>query len=114
MELACFDEQNYQFELQAYQIVFPNFKYKPLNLVFVEIGTNSKVTPFMVQLATKPFNPLRGGTCLKIIPLHVQIFIIFVLITTIVNQPMEGSERFDKKQDEHINFAYIVMHRQAL
>jgi hypothetical protein len=28
MELACFDEQNYQLELHAYQIAFPDFKYE--------------------------------------------------------------------------------------
>jgi hypothetical protein len=32
MELVRFDEQSYQLELQAYQIVFPDFKYEPMNL----------------------------------------------------------------------------------
>ncbi len=66
MELACSDEQNYQLELHAYQIVFPDFKYKPPSFVYVEIGTNSKVliSPPMVQCVTKPISPLRGGTCL--------------------------------------------------
>ncbi len=60
-------------KLQAYQIVFLDFKYKPSNFVFVEIGTSSRVpiTPFMVQHVSKPFSPLRGGTSLEIIPIHV-------------------------------------------
>jgi hypothetical protein len=39
----------------------------------MEIKTSSKVpvTPFVVQLVTKPVSPLRGGTSLEIIPLHV-------------------------------------------
>jgi hypothetical protein len=51
MELARSDEQSYQLELQAYQIVFHDFKYEPSNFVFMEIGTSSKVpiTPFLVQ-----------------------------------------------------------------
>jgi hypothetical protein len=73
MELTCFDEQSYQLELQAYQTAFPDFKYEPPSFVFVEIGTSSKIlaTSFVVQLITKPISPLRGGTCLEIIPLFV-------------------------------------------
>jgi hypothetical protein len=75
MELAHFDEQSYQLELQAYRTTFPDFKYKPLNFISMEIGTNSRVqtTPSMVQhiAITKLIGPLRGGTCFKIIPLHV-------------------------------------------
>jgi hypothetical protein len=39
----------------------------------MEIGTSSKVptTPFVVQPITKLVSPLRGGTSLEIIPLHV-------------------------------------------
>jgi len=50
MELARFDEHNYQLELQAYQIAFHDFNYKPSSFVYVEIGTSSRVpaTPFMV------------------------------------------------------------------
>jgi hypothetical protein len=33
------DEHVYQLELQAYWITFLDFKYKPLNFVFVEIRT---------------------------------------------------------------------------
>jgi hypothetical protein len=29
-------------------------------------------------ITTKPINPLKGGTCFKIIPLHVQTFTILV------------------------------------
>ncbi len=73
MELVCSNEQNYQLELQAYQIVFLDFKYEPLSFVSVEIGTSNKVptTPSMVQPVTKLFSPLKGGTCLGIIPLPV-------------------------------------------
>jgi len=50
MELAHSDEQGYQLELQAYWIIFLDFKYKPLNFVYVETRTNNKApsTPFMV------------------------------------------------------------------
>ncbi len=43
IELAHSGEQSYQLELQAYQIAFLDFKYKPLSFVFVEIGTSNKV-----------------------------------------------------------------------
>jgi hypothetical protein len=64
MELAHFNEQNYQLGLQAYLTAFPDFKYKPLNFVFVEIETSSRVleTPFMVQPITKPVSPLKHNT----------------------------------------------------
>ncbi len=50
MELARSDEQSYQFELHAYQIGFPNFKYEPPSFIFVEIGISIKVptTPYVV------------------------------------------------------------------
>jgi hypothetical protein len=50
MELTCCDEQSYQLELQACQIVFPDFKYEPPSFVFMEIGTSSRVlaTPYVV------------------------------------------------------------------
>jgi hypothetical protein len=41
--------------------------------------------PFVVQLVTKPINPLRGATGLEIIPLHVHTFTIFVSMTTDVS-----------------------------
>jgi hypothetical protein len=77
----------------------------------MEIGTISKVpaTPSVVQPIAKPINPLRGGTGLQIIPLPVQIFIIFVSVTTIVNQTVEGNERFDKKQNEPINLSFSIL-----
>ncbi len=95
MELVHSNEQNYQLELQAYQIDFPNFKYKPPSFIFVEIGTSSRVptTPFVVQPFTKLISPLKGGTCLEIIPLVVQTFTIHVLVTTIISQLVEGNER---------------------
>jgi hypothetical protein len=67
--------------------------------VFVEIGTSSKVlvTASMVQPIIKPVSPLRGGTGLEIIHLPIQTYIIFVPMTTIINQHVEGSEKFDKE-----------------
>jgi hypothetical protein len=75
MELMCVDKQSYQLELQAYQIVFLDFKYKPFSFVSMEIITIGKAlaTPSMVQhvAITKLISPLKGGTCLEIIPLLV-------------------------------------------
>jgi len=82
MEPAHFDKQNYQPELHTYRTTFLDFKYGPLSFVYVKIGTSSKVLTMssMVQpnAITKSLNPLRGGTCLKIIPLHVWTFSILV------------------------------------
>jgi hypothetical protein len=77
----------------------------------VEIETNSRVPtmPSMVQPITKPISPLRGGIGLEFMPLLVQTFNIHVIVTTIVRQPMEGSERSNRKQDEPINFTYIIL-----
>jgi hypothetical protein len=63
----------------------------------------------MVQPVTKLISPLKGGIGLEIIPLLVQTFIIHVPITTVVNQPMESSERPDKIQDELVNPTYIIL-----
>ncbi len=65
--------------------------------------------PSMVQPVTKLISPLKGGIGLEIIPLLVQTFIIHVPITTVVNQPMESSERPDKIQDELVNPTYIIL-----
>ncbi len=51
----------------------------------------------MVQPIIKPISPLRGGTGLEIIPLPIQTYIILVPMTTIINQHVEGSEKFDKE-----------------
>jgi hypothetical protein len=50
MELVCADEQSYELELQAYQSVFLDFKYKPPSFVSMEIATSTKIpiTPFVV------------------------------------------------------------------
>jgi hypothetical protein len=75
MELVRFNEQSYQLELHAYRTTFPNFKYKPPSFVYVEIGISNRAlaTSLVIQhvAITKPINPLRSGTCLEIIPLHV-------------------------------------------
>ncbi len=111
MELARFDEQSYQLELQAYQTILLELKYKPLSFLSMQIGTNGKiiVTPSVVWLVIKLVSPLRGGTRLKIIPLHVQTFIIHVLVTIVFSQPMEGNERFDKEQIEHANPSFTIL-----
>jgi hypothetical protein len=63
----------------------------------------------VVQLVIKLVSPLRGGTCLKIIPLHIQTFTIHIPVTIIVNQPVEGSGRSNKKQDELVNPTYTIL-----
>jgi hypothetical protein len=80
----------------------------------VEIGTNSRIpiTPSMVQPIFKPINPLRGGTSLEIIPLLVHTFMILVLVTIVVNQPVEGKEKSDKKHDELVNHSFIILHNR--
>jgi hypothetical protein len=81
--------------------------------VFVEIGTNSRIptTPFVVQpiAITKPIGPLRGGTCLESIPLHILIFTILIPINIVVNKLVEDNERSDKEQIEPINPSFIVL-----
>jgi hypothetical protein len=111
MELVHSDEQSYQLELQAYYTAFPDFKYETPSFVSMEIGTNSNVAtmPSMVQPVTKPISPLKGGKSLKIIPLLVQAFIISILITIVVSQSVEGSERSDKKHAELVNPSYIIL-----
>jgi hypothetical protein len=101
--------------MKAYRATFPNFKYKPLSFIFVEIGTNSKTlaTPSMVQpIATsKLISPLRGGIGLKIIPSHVQTFTLHFQITTITIEPVRGSEKYVKEQAKLIDPSFIVLDR---
>jgi hypothetical protein len=40
---------------------------------------------------TKLVNPLRGGTCLKLIPLHVQTFALLVQFITTIIEAIEGN-----------------------
>jgi hypothetical protein len=112
MELAHYNEQNYQFELHAYQIAFLDFKYKPPSFVSIDIKTSSRVptTPFMVQpvAITKLVSPLRGGTCLEIIPLPVWTFSILVQVATIINEPVRGSEKYVKKHAELVNPSFTI------
>jgi hypothetical protein len=79
----------------------------------MEIETSSKLptTPSMVQpiAITKLVNSLRGGTCLTIIPLHVQTFTIHIPIVTIVSKPMKGSERSNKEQVELVNPSFTIL-----
>ncbi len=67
----------------------------------MEIGTNKKVlvTPSMVQpiAITKLVSPLRGGTCLKIIPLPVQTFTIHVQAAIVTSELVRSNEKFVKK-----------------
>jgi hypothetical protein len=69
-------------------MAFPDFQNEPPNFISMEIGTNIKagITPFVVQLVaiTKLVCPLRGGTSLKIIPLHVQTFTIHVQVAILL------------------------------
>ncbi len=71
--------------------IFTNWNYKPTKPSFVslEIGTNIKATCatsfiFVFEqreqpiVTTKPVNPIRGGTCFKIIPLFVTTLTILV------------------------------------
>jgi hypothetical protein len=51
----------------------------------------------LVQPIIKLVNPLKGGISFKIIPLPIQTFTIPTLMTIVVNQHVEGSERFDNK-----------------
>jgi hypothetical protein len=70
----------------------------------MEIGTSNRVPtmPFVVQPIIKPVSPLRGGTSLEIIP-------SFVLVTMVVSQPIEGSERFNKKHVELVNPSFTIL-----
>ncbi len=58
---------------------------------------------------TKLVSPLRGGTSLEIIPLHVQTFIRPILMTIVVNKLVEDSERYDKEQVEHVNPSFTIL-----
>jgi hypothetical protein len=58
---------------------------------------------------TKLINPLRGGTSLEIIPLHVQTFIIHVQVATITNEPMKGSERSTKEWAKHVDLSFNIL-----
>jgi len=79
----------------------------------MEIGTNNKVgiTPFVVQFVaiTKLVCLLRGGTSLKIIPLHVHTFTIHVQVATIINEPVKGSEKFVKEHVEPIDPSFTIL-----
>jgi hypothetical protein len=59
----------------------------------VEIGTSSitPTTPYVVQhvAITKHVSPLRSGTSLDIIPLHVQFFNLFVHVIIVITELMD-------------------------
>jgi hypothetical protein len=65
--------------------------------------------PYVVQPVIKSINPLKGGTCFKIIPLHVQTFTIPTLVTIIISQHVESNERSDKQQNEPINPSFTIL-----
>jgi hypothetical protein len=85
MGLVKADEEVYQLELQVYQTISPNFKYK-FFFLSMEIGTNTRTTSatssiFWLNLkeqlvTTKSINPIRRGTSLDIIPLPMIILTI--------------------------------------
>jgi hypothetical protein len=85
----------------VYQTTFLDFKYEPLNFVFVEIRASNRVLikPFMVQpvAITKLVNPLRDGIGLKIIPLPTQTFTILVQVTVVTIELVKGSEKSIKE-----------------
>jgi len=80
----------------------------------VETRTNNRTptTPFMVQhVATiKLVSPLRGGTCLEIIPLHVQTFTIPIQVTTVTIEHVKGNEKFVKKHAEPIDLSCTILY----
>jgi hypothetical protein len=106
---------NMAHKLHAYQIVFPNLKYEPPSFISMEVGTSSKTpttTPSMVQhVATaKPISPLKNETCLKSIPLPIQIFIVHVYVTTTTTTEfVEVSDKFVNEQVEHVDPPFIVL-----
>jgi hypothetical protein len=66
----------------------------------IRSGSRVPIMPLVIQPTTKLVSPLRGGTSLEFISLPVWTFTILILVTTIANQPLEGSERSDKKHDK--------------
>jgi len=113
MELTCSNKQVYQLELQVHRITSLNFKYKPPSFVFMEIGTNIRAlaTPFVVQhvATTKPISPLKGGTCLEIIPLPIHIFTIHVQVITNTIKPMESNNKSIKEHVDPIDPSYNII-----
>ncbi len=65
--------------------------------------------PSMVQHVMKPISPPKGGTCLEIIPLLVQIFTIPIIMTIIVSQLVEGNEKSDKEHIELVNPSFTIL-----
>ncbi len=64
-----------------YQTAFLDFKYEPTSFVYVEIKTSTRTSSAsfafgpnpkeQLVVITKLISPIRGGTCLEIIPLLV-------------------------------------------
>ncbi len=92
-------EHVYQLKLQAYQTAFLDFKYESPSFVSVKIKTSTRTTSATSftfgpnpreqhVVITKPISPIRGGTCLEIIPLHViTLTILFEVIVELVVTP---------------------------
>jgi hypothetical protein len=115
MDLARIDEHVYQLELQAYQTAFLDFKYEPPSFVSMEIKTSTRTTsatsftfgpnPREQHVITKPINPIRGGTCLEIIPLPVITLIILVeVILELVTPSLVVSSGF-----EYLEFLFTTI-----
>jgi hypothetical protein len=58
---------------------------------------------------TKLVSLLKGGTCLKLIPLHVQTFTVLVQVNTTIVEPVEGSVKSSKDQAELVDPSFIVL-----
>jgi hypothetical protein len=112
MELACFNEQSYQLELQVYRIIFLDFKYESSSFVIVEIGTSNRTptTPSLVQhvATTKPINPLRGGTCLESIPLLFRFFFVPIQVIIATTKLVDSSDKSIQEHVEHVDLSFTV------
>jgi hypothetical protein len=109
MELARIGEHVYQLELQAYQTAFLDFKYEPTSFVYVEIKTSTRTSSAsftfgpnpreQLVVITKLISPIRGGTCLEIIPLlmitltiPVEVILELVTPSLVVSSGLESLE----------------------
>jgi hypothetical protein len=77
------------------------------NVLQSSIGTNSKAltTPFVVQHVAiiKLISPIKGGTCIEIIPLLVQIFFVPIDIIIAITELVDNNDKFVKEQVELVD-----------